>query len=64
MSELRKILVSLLIASVVALGIAGCGGKNDQDHPSGDHPTSEHPSDEESSEEHPSSEHPSGEHPQ
>jgi uncharacterized lipoprotein YehR (DUF1307 family) len=64
MSKLIKILVSILIASVVVLGAAGCGNKSDHEHPTGDHPSGEHPSEEEPAEEHPSSEHPSGEHPQ
>ena len=58
---LKKLFLMLLIASVFAFGLVGCGGSSgpeSTDTPSVDEPSGDQPADE-----HPSGEHPSGEHP-
>lgn len=43
MGKLKKVLALVLIAMIVSVSLAGCGGS---EHPSGDHPSGEHPASE------------------
>ena len=56
MNIIRKLLITVAIATMISLGLAGCDKK-------GKKPAVEQPAESKASDEHPSNEHPSNEHP-
>lgn len=71
MNIIKKLLISVAIAAMVSLGLAGCDKKSKkptveqsaESKASDEHPSTEHPTKEKASDEHPSNEHPSDEYP-
>ena len=71
MNIIKKLLISVAIAAMISLSLAGCDKKgkkpaveqSTESKASDEHPTKEKASDDHPSNEHPSDEHPSDEHP-
>jgi len=71
MNIIKKLLISVAIAVMISLGLAGCDKKGKkpaveqsaESKTSDEHPTKEKASDDHPSNEHPSDDHPSNEHP-
>ena len=66
MNIIKKLLISVAIAAMVSLGLAGCDKKSKKptvEQSAESKASDEHPTKEKASDEHPSNEHPSDEYP-
>ena len=76
MNIIKKLLISVAIAAMISLSLAGCDKKGKKpaveqsaeskasdEHPTKEKASDEHPTKEKASDDHPSNEHPSEEHP-